>query len=161
MKSPKFLLAAAALAFPLTILAAESGHHDHGAADAPQIQLNAGKKWTTDEPLRQGMMAIRNATATALPAAHSGKMTTAEYEAFGKYLGGQLGYIVENCKLDPKADAQLHIIVSDISSGMETVEGKLADKKRAAGVVKVVEALNTYGKYFDHAGWKSIKLPQH
>lgn len=161
MKSPKLLLAAAALAFPLSVLAAEAGHHDHGAAGAHKIELNAGKKWGTDDALRKGMSAIRSAATTALPAAHAGKMTNADYDAFGKELGTQLAYIVENCKLDPKADEQLHLIIAEISGGMEAAEGKQAGKKRAAGVVQVVQALNTYGKYFDHAGWKTIKLPAH
>jgi hypothetical protein len=43
MKSRAFLFAAISLAFPLTLLAAESAHHEHGAAPH-KIELNAGKK---------------------------------------------------------------------------------------------------------------------
>ncbi|HZW11642.1 MAG TPA: hypothetical protein VFF81_00430 [Noviherbaspirillum sp.] len=160
MKRHTLLLAAMTLAFPLTGLAAESGHHDHGAA--PQkIQLNAGKKWPTDEALRKGMSAMRTHVATALPAAHAGKLTPAQYEALGKELNTQVGDIVRNCKLDPKADAQLHVVIGDLAEGIETLEGKRQGKERASGVVRVAQALNAYGKYFDHAGFKAIKLPQH
>lgn len=158
MKIPTLLLAAMTLAFPLTALAAESGHHDHGATHQ-KIELNAGKKWATDEPLRKGMGAIREQVAAALPAAHGGKLTAAQYEALGKDINTQLGDIVRNCKLDQKADAQLHIVIGELADGIETLEGKRPGKERASGVVKVAQALNAYGKHFDHAGWKAIKLP--
>lgn len=157
MKSPIYLLLAAILATPLTTLAAAE-HHDHGGA-SHKMEFNAGKKWTTDTPLRQGMNAIRGAAATALPAAHAGKARNADYDAFGKEVSEQVTYIVQNCKLDPKADAQLHIIIGDIMAGVEMAEGKQQGKKRSTGVVKVVQALNAYGKYFDHPSWKPVALP--
>lgn len=157
MKSPIYLLFAAILANPLTTLAAED-HHGHGAAPH-KMELNAGKKWTTDDPLRQGMNAINFSAAAMLPAAHAGKATNANYDAFGKEVTAQVTYIVQNCKLDPKADAQLHTIIGDIMAGVEMAEGKQQGKKRSTGVVKVAQTLNTYGKYFDHPGWKPVALP--
>lgn len=156
LKLPMLLLIAATLATPLTALAADS--HKHGS-DSHKIELNAGKKWASDAPLRQAMTAIRSSVATTLPAAHSGKATTADYDALGKEVAAQVAYIVQNCKLNPKADAQLHVVIGDIMNGVETVEGKQHDKERASGVVQIAQALNTYGQYFDHAGWKAIKLP--
>jgi hypothetical protein len=158
MKSPALLFAVITLAFPLAALAAESNHHDHGASPN-KIELNAGKKWASDESLRKGMTAIQEQVASALPAAHAGKLTQAQYEILGKDINTQVGYIVQNCKLDPKADAQLHFIIGDVADGIETIEGKQGNKARALGVVKVVQALNAYGKHFEHAGWKQIKLP--
>ncbi|MBY0409811.1 MAG: hypothetical protein K2Q97_06705 [Burkholderiaceae bacterium] len=157
MKSPIFFLIAAILTAPLTTMAA-TDRHDHG--DAPhKIELNAGKKWTTDDPLRQAMNAIKSASVTMLPAAHAGKATDVDYDAFGKEVTAQVTYIVKNCKLDPKADAQLHTVIGDIMAGVEMSEGKQQGKKRSSGVVKVVQALNTYGKFFDHSGWKPVALP--
>lgn len=158
MTSRILTLAAIALAFPLTVLAADAGQHDHGAQKPHKIELNAGKKWETDDALRKGMSSMRASIAAALPNAHAGKLSNAEYDTLGKDLGGHVAYIVENCKLDPKADAQLHVVVADIASGIETIEGK-AGKKRAMGVVKTAQALNTYSKYFNHDGFQQIKLP--
>lgn len=159
MTSRMMTLAAIALAFPLTVLAAESGHHDHGGQKPHKLELNAGKKWETDEALRKGMTSIRSAIEAALPGAHAGKTSNSEYDALGKELGGQVAYIVQNCKLDPKADAQLHVVVADIVNGVDTIEGKQHNKKRAMGVVKVAQALNAYGKHFAHDGWQPVKLP--
>ena len=106
------------------------------------------------------MSTIRASVSQTLPAAHSGKATAADYDAFGKDVTAQVTYIVENCKLDPKADEQLHIIVADILNGVEAAEGKQGEAKRASGVVKVAQAANAYGKHFSDAGWQAIKMPR-
>lgn len=159
MKSPLVLLLALALSSPLAALAAADAH-EHGKSASHQLELNAGKKWDTDGALRQAMSTIHKSVAQTLPAAHSGKATAADYNAFGKDVTAQVTYIVENCKLEPAADEQLHIIVADLMSGVEAAEGKQGEKKRASGVVGVAEAANAYGKHFDHAGWKAIKMPR-
>ena len=158
MKSPIVLLLAVALSSPFAALAATDAH-DHGKSSPHTLELNAGKKWGTDDALRQAMSTIHTSVSQILPRAHSGKAKAADYEAFSKDVTAQVAYIVENCKLDPQADAQLHIIVADIMSGVEAAEGKEGEKQRASGVVKIAQASNAYGKHFDHAGWKAIQLP--
>ncbi|MDY0107618.1 MAG: hypothetical protein RBS27_13170 [Giesbergeria sp.] len=158
MKSPIALMLAVALSSPLAALAATDAH-DHGKSAPHKLELNAGKKWGTDDALRQAMSSIHASVAQTLPAAHAGKASAADYDAFGKDVTAQITYMVENCKLDPKADAQLHIIVADIMNGVEAAQGKHGEKKRATGVVKVAQAANAYGKHFDHAGWKAIQMP--
>lgn len=150
-------LSAAMLALPLMVHAAPD-HHDHGHA-GHTIELNAGKKWGTDEALRQGMDAIRALTETALPAAHAGTLSPAGYDALANDVNAQVAHIVDNCKLDAKADAQLHVILAELAAGIETMQGKRAGEARAMGVVHVSQTLNTYGKYFNHPGWKTIALP--
>ncbi len=157
MKSPIALMLSLALSSPLAVLAADA--HDHGKPGPHKLELNAGKKWSTDEALRKAMSAIHASATQALPAAHSGKATAADYGAFGKSITAQITYMVENCKLDPKADEQLHLIVADLMNGVEAAEGKHGEKKRAMGVVKVAQAANAYGKHFDHVGWKAIQMP--
>lgn len=159
MKSILLPLAAAMLALPPMALAAQDHHHDHGAVSAQAIELNAGRKWATDDALRQGMGAIRTLAAKALPAAHAGKLTTVGYDALARDIEAQIGQIVATCKLDPKADAQLHIIIADLSAGVDTMRGKHSGEVRADGVVKLARTLNVYGKHFEHPGWRAIRLP--
>ena len=52
----------------------------HGAAPA-KLELNQGRKWETDAPLRQGMTSIRGAMETALGGIHEHKYTAAQYGA--------------------------------------------------------------------------------
>lgn len=130
--------------------------HDHGAAPA-KLSLNEGKKWTTDEPLRHGMQGIRKLMDASLHDIHEGKLSAAKYGELAKKVHGEVEGIVSNCKLEPKADAQLHLVIADILEGVEAMEGKAKKVKRQAGAVKVLSALDKYGTYFDHPGWQPIK----
>ena len=158
MKGIWTLLVAAGLALGLAAgsLAADAHKHDHDAAPA-RLELNNGKKWTTDEPLRQGMHNIRKLMDASLHDIHEGKLSSAKYGALAKKVNAEVGGIVANCKLEPKADAQLHLVIADIGEGVEAMEGKAKKVKRSAGAIKVLGALEKYGTYFDHPGWQPIK----
>jgi hypothetical protein len=136
--------------------AATEHAHEH-AADAHALKLNAGKKWATDEPLRQGMTKIRDVVDEKLPAVHRGKLSAAQYDALGREIDAQIAHIVQNCKLDPQADEVLHAILAEMMAGNETLQGKNAKARRSAGVVKVVRTLEQYGQYFEHPGWAAPK----
>ena len=96
------LLAAAGLALGLAAggsLAADAHRHehDHGAAPA-RLELNNGKKWETDAPLRQGMENIRGAMEAARHGIHDKKYSAAQYGALAKKVNGEVNGIV--CCLD-------------------------------------------------------------
>jgi hypothetical protein len=67
-----------------------------------------------------------------------------------------VAYAVANCKLEPNADAMLHLVIADLMAGTESMEGKTSNS-RHDGAVQVLEALKSYGKYFQHPGWKAAK----
>jgi hypothetical protein len=71
-------------------------------------------------------------------------------------VNGEVGYMVSNCKLEPKADAQLHLVIAGIVEGVEAMEGKARKVKRQDGAVKVLGALEKYAAYFDDPGFKPI-----
>ena len=149
------LAAALALAFAGPVPAATDAH-DHGAAGSAALELNQGKKWQTDEPLRKGMTSMRGALASDLKAIHADKATPQQYEALAAKLNGEVAYVVQNCKLEPKADAELHKVIAEVMGGAEAMEGKDPHADRRAGAVRVVKALNTYGKFFNHPGWRNL-----
>lgn len=166
MSAPKHsgkLIASLGLALTLsagTLFAAEHAAHKHEhehAATPAGMTLNEGKKWATDDALRKGMENIRNAMNASLHQIHEGKLSNAGYATLAKKLNDELGGIVANCKLDPKADAQLHLVVADIADGIEAMEGKAKKLKRQGGAVKVLGALEKYAGHFDHPGWQAIK----
>lgn len=128
--------------------------HDHGAGQgAPKLALNNGKKWQTDAALRSGMTAIRSDVQAAVKPIHTGKYSDAQYTELATKIEKQVGSIMANCKLPPDADAQLHLILSDVFAGTKAMK---SGEDRMGGVVKVIGALDSYGKYFDHAGWKGV-----
>lgn len=145
-------LAATALA------ATEPATHQHGHGAAPaELTLNAGQKWTTDAPLRSGMEHIRNALAAALPDIHRNTLSDTQYAALANTVSGEVHGIVVNCKLEPQADAQLHLIIADMLQGVEAMAGKTPQSSRQEGAVQVVGALEKYSAFFDHPHWTPIR----
>lgn len=150
------LAVAVALAFGGPAIAANDAHeHGHGAQEA-KLVLDHGKKWRTDAPLREGMDKIRGAIAKDVKAIHANKATPAQYEALAAKVNAEVAGIVQNCKLEPEADAQLHIVVAELLAGAEAMQGKEKGVKPRAGAERVAKALNAYGEHFEHAGWKRI-----
>ena len=155
------LLASLILAISGTSYAAgdagEPDHHSHGGDERQQLEFNAGKKWATDAPLRQAMTDINQAMAVALPLIHMHRFGEGQYHALATTVRQAVAYAVEQCKLAPKADAMLHLVIADLLAGAESMDGKSADL-RHGGAVKVVQALQAYGKYFQHPGWKAAAI---
>ena len=61
--------------------------------------------------------------------------------------------MIENCELEPAADAQLHIVIARLMDSAQLIQGKsdLQDKRK--GAVQMVGALNDYAKYFSDANF--------
>lgn len=128
-------------------------HHEQGSA---KLALDHGKKWASDAPLRNSMDALRMAFAERLPAIRKATLSTADYKALGEKTETEIGNMVAQCKLDPKADAMLHVVIADLLAGADLMTGK-AKGKPGAGARKAVSALNNYGRYFDHPGWVALR----
>ena len=131
--------------------------HDHGATTPAQMSLDHGRKWATDEALRAGMGRIRSLVEPQLAAAHSGKLSPAQYAALAGQVETEVGGIVANCKLEPKADAVLHIVIGEIGAGTDAMAGKSAQQRPQQGLVQVAKAVNDYAGHFDHPGFKPIR----
>lgn len=138
---------------------AANNAHDHGSAhgEAPAtLQLNAGKKWGTDAALRQAIGGIRQSLAKNLNAIHNNRFPASAYGGLAHQVEGAVNDIVANCKLEPQADAQLHIIVADLLAGAEQMAGKAKQAKPRDGAIKVLGALDKYGRYFDDPDFQPI-----
>ncbi len=152
------VVAAAAIAAAFNWPAwAQTVAHDHAAAAPHNLALNQGRKWATDEPLRAGMGRIRGVVEPQLGAAHAGKLTPAQYREVATKIEAEVGGIVANCKLEPKADAMLHLVIADIGAGTDAMASKDAKARPALGLVKVAQAVNQYGSHFDDPGFKPIR----
>lgn len=155
----KFAVLLAAFAFTVSAsgYAAEGADHSHaghGGAGVQKLELNAGKKWATDAPLRQAMSDINRAMTQAVPLIHGGQFDNAAYQALAATIKQKVVFTVAHCKLEPKADAMLHLVLADLMAGAETMEGKTANP-RHDGAVRVLQALNAYGRYFQHPDWQA------
>lgn len=122
------------------------GHgHNHRAGG---LLLNAGQKWETDQPLHEGMERIRQLVSAAKPDGSASDM-----QALAMGIQQQVDYLIANCKLPPAADETLHVVIADLLQGADLVTTK-NDPQR--GITVMRKALQTYPKYFDHAGWSAL-----
>lgn len=135
-------------------LAADTHSHE-GAGAGVELVLNDGARWETDDALRQGMIDIRNAMAAALPRIHDGEFISAEYVELADKVDGRIEYLVENCKLTPEADEQLHVVLVEIIDGSTAMKGA-GDADPRQGAVRIIQALDLYPQYFDHPGWQPL-----
>lgn len=148
------LLCAAAALTGSAALAAEHAHHGH---EAPaRLTLDQGRKWATDEPLRQGMGRMREAAARDLPAIHADKAKPRQYRDLAGSVRKEVAYMVANCHLAPDADAMLHLVIAELLAGTDAMEGKARGVAPRSGAIQVVQALDDYGRYFDHPGWQPL-----
>jgi hypothetical protein len=134
-----------------------AGDQHHGAATPTKLSLDQGRKWPTDEPLRQGMDRIRSLVQAQLPAAHAGTLPPAQYRELATKVETEVGAIVANCKLEPKADAMLHAVIAQVGAGTDAMAGKDAKRRPVQGLAQVAQAVNDYGRYFDDPGFKPIR----
>ena len=150
-----FLLAMAT-AGSQTAWAAADHHHHHGDGAEQKLQLNAGKKWVTDASLRQAMDGINQAMVTAVPLIHKNRFSEADYAKLAAGINEKVAYAVANCQLAPEADAMLHLLIAELTAGAEAMAGK-GGTSRHDGAVRVLQALQSYGKYFQHPNWKAAR----
>ncbi len=130
-------------------------HAMHGSGGAvAQLQLQDGRKWPTDAPLRLGMASIRAAFDADHPAIHAGKQTDDQYAALATRIDQQVKSIVANCRLPADADANLHLVVADLLQGVSLMRGEDTARSRHDGAALVHGALKAYGQYFDDPAWQ-------
>ena len=158
-----FTLIAAAALLPAMVSAApatspQAEHQHHGDTSKPlvsQLQLNAGEKWSTDASLRAGMSAIRTDFDAHHARIHASTESEAQYGELAASVEKSVNKIVEQCKLPPAADAQLHYIVGDLLRGVALMRGSDPERSRHDGAALVHGALKAYGKYFDDPTWSA------
>ena len=135
---------------------AQTSAHSHDAAAPHGLSLNQGHKWATDEALRKGMARIRALIAPRLGDGHAGKLTTTQYRDLAKQVETEVAGIVGTCKLEPKADAMLHLVIAELGEGTDAMAGKTPKLTPAQGLVKVALAVNGYGNHFEHPGFEPL-----
>lgn len=130
----------------------DPAHYDSHAAHAgdaapAQPQLDDGKPWATDAPLREGMARIRDAVALADAQA---PLTGDSAAALADAVEEQVAFLIANCELEPAADATLHVLIARMLSAASMLR---ADPASAEGLPRLREVLHDYPRYFDHPGW--------
>lgn len=123
-------------------------HDAHAAHDALEHAIVAppdGERWPTDEPLRTGMSRIQSAVeqATMTPLSRERSL------ALARTIEQNVTYVIENCKLPPKADAALHVLLARILAATDQLKND--NPSSDAAVAQIRSALQDYRDAFDHS----------
>lgn len=137
--------------------AAAHAHEEHGSA-ALSLSLDHGKQWETDAALRHGMTEIRAAVDMVAPAFEAGQISAHQGHQLSEAVQGSVNTMIEQCKLPPEADANLHVILAALLQGAGAVA---SSPQSAEGVPSLKEALESYGHYFNHPGWQADEHAGH
>ena len=133
--------------------------HGHGHSSehgATELALNDGQRWETDEPLRLGMQRIRDAVALQLNEGNAHDLSPTQAKALAATVQKNVTYLIENCQLTPAADANLHVIINDLMSGISLLN---ADEQTDEAIAKLRHALRAYPRYFNHPNWSPLPEP--
>ena len=150
---PATLVAFALAAAPAL---AASGHaHESHATAVPQIQLDGGRKWATDEALRLHMAAIRDDLSGHRSAIRAGTLPAPKAKQLGVAIEQRVAAILTDCKLQPEADRNLHVIVAELVQAADALQGKSTESP-SRGASRALHAVQLYPKYFDHPGWRPL-----
>lgn len=127
--------------------AAEDQHDDLRAL----LRLDQGQPWATDAPLVEGMARIRDAVneAAALPTLDADSAI-----ALARSVRGQVDFLIANCRLEPDADATLHVFIAQILNAAAALENNPASPE---GLPQLQETLRDYPRYFAHPGWHGTR----
>jgi hypothetical protein len=140
--------------------ASSTATHDHehaSAVAAPALTLDHGAKWEIDEALGKAMGNIRGAVAAALDQVHDNTLPVTGYKALAGTIRTEVAYIVSNCKLEPAADVQLHLIVADLLDAADKMDLGVGNDFRRDAAVQAVGALENYATYFNDTGWVALR----
>lgn len=147
------LFANAGILLAETAMSDHQHSHGHDEYAASGLSLDHGEKWKTDAPLRHGMKNINEAVINVVPAYHHETLTKIESEKLSSNINTQVNYLIENCKLEPGADATLHVLIGDLLSAADKVSN---DPLSEQGMPHLVKTMQLYQDYFEHPGLKSI-----
>lgn len=145
------LLAVAALVHIGVAAATEPARPATGA----EAQPDPGRCLPSEPTVREGMEAIRTDVEAALAAAGDRDMDPEELVTLGRTIDGQLpGIRAEG--LSKPCHRQFLLITDDISNGTNLMIGAQRVEAQRMGMMTVVQALNLYGRQFDHPDWRVL-----
>lgn len=138
-----------ATAYSFSVTAAEHHHQQNNS----QLVLNQGEKWVIDDSLHVGMTNIKQEIIKNLDEIHHERFTKQQYADLVVILDKHLTFLFENCKLPPRADAQLHLLLANVMRGVDKMKNS---ENKKQGAILIVQSLKMYPVYFNDPNWKSF-----
>lgn len=124
--------------------------HDHGHGAVPAASAGStadvapAQRWQADAPLRKGMAGIR-AAVDGLQHYEHGHMGPDQAVTLATQVQEQIAYLVANCRLEPQADAALHLIIARLGGSAQALKDDPAD---LSSIAPMRDALQDYSRQF-------------
>ena len=142
------VLAVALALLGTPVVMAQSLLPNSGAAFAPL---------PTDEPVRKGMLAIRDLVRTNHSLVTHRRMPPDHAQRFAGQVKAESEKILSTTKLSGDGREKLRGILDEVVAGIEAVAKPAAGADPLDGLLRADEALARYGKEFDHPDWPPLQ----
>ncbi|HUS96381.1 MAG TPA: hypothetical protein VMX97_06560 [Hyphomicrobiaceae bacterium] len=132
------------------------------AAAAPLAMAGAAvdttqQKWATDEPLRVGMLAIRDLVRINHSLVTHRRMPPDHAARFARAIRAQADAILATSTVSGAARERLAEMLNEIVAGVEAVAGRSGGVSPMDGLIRVDEVLAVYPTLFEHPGWAPVQ----
>ena len=127
--------------------------HSHQHPAPAVAQATPAQRWTTDAPLRTGMAKIRTAV-DVLQHYERGHMGPEQAVELATQIQQQIAYLVANCKLEPQADAALHVIIAELGASAQALKDDPSD---LSVIPTMRQALQHYPRQFNDPAWIEVE----
>lgn len=128
------------------LLAFAAGPVDaHRHLDDAPARVHPAPAHPADAALRDAMGGVRNAV-DAFEHARHGHMGPEQVRALSRHLDGQITRVFRECRLEPRADASLHVILGTIARASRAMHEQPGDY---APVAAMERAIADYARLFD------------
>jgi hypothetical protein len=111
----------------------------------------------TDEPVRKGMVAIRDLVRTNHSLVTHRRMPPDHAQRFAKQVKAEADKILAASRLSGDGREKLRALLDEIVAGIDAVAKPAAGTDPLDGLVRADEALARYAKEFDHPDWPPLQ----
>jgi hypothetical protein len=126
------------------------------AAPDPSPKTEAGK-WETDEPVRDGMLVIRDLVRLNHSLITHRRMPPDHAVRFAGVIKQRTKTILAKSTIQGEARERLGSLLDEVAAGVDAVAHPEAGTDPIDGLVRVDEALAQYPKAFDDPDWKPVQ----
>jgi hypothetical protein len=113
--------------------------------------------WPTDEPVRKGMLAIRDLVRINHSLVTHRRMPPDHAARFARQVKVEADGILATSRISGEARETLRALLDEIVTGVGAVAARDKAVSPIDGLVRADEALARYPQEFDHPGWAPLQ----
>ncbi len=127
------------------------------AGDREPTAATAPARWPTDEPVRKGMLAIRDLVRINHSLVTHRRMPPDHAARFARQVKVEADGILATSRITGEARERLRALLDNIVTGVGAVAARDKAVSPIDGLVRADEALARYPQEFDQPGWAPVQ----